>query len=110
MADIELLPLPDWGGAQIIPDNLIKDYALANVAHATAPLQAEIEALRAKWIRAEEQLAACDSDLHEMQRRAERLAEAVRRVTAAFRAHGEASHECEAAMLSLADAIEAASA
>ena len=58
---------------------------------------------------------ACDSDLHAMQRRAERLAEAGRRVTAAFRAHGEASpftrqaertrHECEAAMLSLADAL-----
>ena len=108
----------------------------ANVIHHTAPLQyaldnaardiktlrevrdahiAEIEALRAWWIRAEGQLAACDSDLHAMQRRAERLAEAGRRVTAAFRAHGEASsftrqaertrHECEAAMLSLADAL-----
>ena len=46
----------------------------------------------------------------EWQARVERLADAGRRVTAAFRAHGEASHECEAATLSLADAIEAASA
>ena len=41
----------------------------------------------------------------EWQARVERLADAGRRVTAASRAHGEAS-----AMLSLADAIEAASA
>ena len=47
-SNVKLLPLPDWGGAQIIPDNLIKDYTRANVAHATAQLQAEIVALRAE--------------------------------------------------------------
>ena len=55
-----------------------------------------------------------------LEAKVDRLAEAGRRVTAAFRAHGESSPftrqaerwriECEAAMLSLADAIEAASA
>ncbi len=44
MADVEVLPLPDWGGAQVIPDDLIRDYARANME----PLIAEIEALRAE--------------------------------------------------------------
>jgi len=46
-ADIELLPLPDWMeclGEVSAAD--IRDYARANVEHATAPLQAEIEKLR----------------------------------------------------------------
>ena len=48
MINTKLLPLPDWGGAQVIPDDLIRDYARANVAHATAAKDAEIEALRAE--------------------------------------------------------------
>ena len=57
----------------------------------------------------------CCANLVKHQQRAERLAGAVRRVIAAFRAHGEASsftreaertqHECEAAMLSLDAAL-----
>ena len=55
MADVELLPLPEWakrddlGG--LVPSEVraaMHAYARANVAHATAPLQAEIEALRAE--------------------------------------------------------------
>ena len=42
-SDVELLPLPDWGGAQIIPDNLIKDYARACVSSATEALRAITE-------------------------------------------------------------------
>jgi hypothetical protein len=76
---------------------------------------AEIEALRAEvaeWKR----VAAAQAELHgEAESRGERLAKAGRRVTAAFLAHGEAlsftrqaertRHECEAAMLSLDDAL-----
>lgn len=85
MADVEVLPLPDWGGAQIIPDNLIRDYARANVAHFTAAKDADVEALRAEV----ERLTALTGGV-EVQRdanwqaysdekaRAERLAEALR--------------------------------
>ena len=85
MADVEVLPLPDWGGAQIIPDNLIRDYARANVAHATAAKDAEIEALRAEVRRLNFEVDAAaiygdDRDAHYLQAetRAERLAEALR--------------------------------
>ena len=46
MADVEVLPLPDWGGAQVIPDDLIRDYARANVEHHTEALRAEVERLQ----------------------------------------------------------------
>ena len=110
----------------------LRTYARANVLHHTAPLRyaldnaareiktlrgvrdaqaAEIEALRAEVERLTGCLATANANHEQFERqwslerdRAERLAEAGRRVTAAFRAHGEAS-----AMLSLADAIEAAS-
>ena len=115
---VPMLPLPAWGGAQIIPDNLIRDYARANVAHATAAKDAEIEALRAEVRRLNFEVDAAaiygdDRDAHYLQAetRAERLAEAGLRVTAAFRALGEttawtraaekARHECEAAMTDL---------
>ena len=65
---------------------------------ATTARDAEIEALRAE-------VRTLVRQNGEWQARVERLADAGRRVTAAFRAHGEAS-----AMLSIADAIEAASA
>lgn len=46
-ADVELLPL--YAELQGHPKlEIIKHYARSNVAHATAPLQAEIEALRAQ--------------------------------------------------------------
>ena len=82
---VPMLPLPDWGGAQIIPDNLIRDYARANVAHATAAKDAEIEALRAEVRRLNFEVDAAaiygdDRDAHYLQAetRAERLAEALR--------------------------------
>ena len=81
MAEIKLLPLPEWGGAQIIPDNLIRDYARANME----PLIAEIEALRAELAEARDgwHMANGTADLAMKHRdaaeaRAEGLAEALR--------------------------------
>lgn len=83
MTDIELLPLPE---SDCQPNALrwlfpvdqrerVQDYARANITHATAPLQAEIEALR--------------SDLADYMRianaeatRAERLAKALQKLAA----------------------------
>ncbi len=57
MTDTKLLPLPKHSGkatdmfgqkTKLYSGIQMQDYALANVAHATAPLQAEIEALRAE--------------------------------------------------------------
>ena len=108
MTDIKLLSLPEWGGAQIIPDNLIRDYARANVAHATAAkdaaivdLQSTIEALRLRALAGEEAnntlRAMClieEGRTTKAEARAERLAEALRDtreyVTAALRAQREA--------------------
>lgn len=55
MTDVELLPLPDgykyspplYDG-QMFCAGQMRAYARANVAHAIAPMQAEIEALRAE--------------------------------------------------------------
>ena len=86
----------------------------ACVSSATEALRAERDAAF-RMSRCECASDECCANLVKHQQRAERLAEAGRRVTAAFRAHGEASsftrqaertrHECEAAMLSLADAL-----
>jgi hypothetical protein len=58
--ETDLLPLPEWMSNYTIPaddfdcdndvmlDDRMHDYARANVANAIAPLQAEIEALRAE--------------------------------------------------------------
>jgi hypothetical protein len=46
-SNVKLLPLPEELKGHGKSD-AIRDYARANVAHATAPLQAEIEALRAE--------------------------------------------------------------
>ena len=139
-SNVKLLPLPKWMESFVIPgdahgDQTLSDrmtaYALANVLHHTAPLRyalgnaalsikslrgvmdshaAEIEALRAeREVIVAEAVKYADKS-GRLEAKVDRLAEAGRMVTAAFRAHGEASHECEAAMLSLADAIEAASA
>ena len=89
---VDLVPLPDWGGAQIIPDNLIRDYARANVARATAAkdaaivdLQSTIEALRLRALAGEEAnntlRAMClieEGRTTKAEARAERLAEALR--------------------------------
>lgn len=85
--------------------NSVGDYWSRDYCNQAA---AEIEALRAERDSFQRVGIAA-------QAKVDRLAEAGRRVTAAFRAHGEASsftrqaertrHECEAAMLSLADAL-----
>ena len=85
--EIELLPLPEGYdkysrpllyGEQMFHEGQMRAYARANIAHATAPLQAEIEALRAEvamW----ERVASAHAELHgEAEARAERLAEALR--------------------------------
>ena len=122
--DVKLLPLPepkvqhDALGGLYLPLE-VSDYARANMAE----LLAENERLRGEWLKAlglsmqaqaeaKELRGACDV----YQARAERLAEAGRRVTAAFRALGEttawtrsaeqARHECEAAMLALDAALD----
>lgn len=91
MADVEVLPLPDWGGAQIIPDNLIRDYARANME----PLIAEIETLREEVRRLNFEVDAAaiygdDRDAHYLQAeaRAERLTEALREWWSAHRPVG----------------------
>lgn len=56
MTDVEMLPLPEWAPRdEVVADMSTSEvreemtaYARANVAHATAPLQAEIERLRAE--------------------------------------------------------------
>lgn len=79
MADVELLPLPEGeaiGWTQAWSYDQMRSYARANVAHATAAKDAEIEALRAEvaeWKR----VAAAQG---EAKARAERLAEALREV------------------------------
>ena|SRR5690606_8521895 len=107
-ADVELLPLPERvevdkhlpTGVRIYAydANTLKNYARANVAHAIAPLQAEIDALRTRLedtvrdstnkieaLRAEvaewKRVATAQAELHdEAEARAERLAEALRGV------------------------------
>jgi DNA repair exonuclease SbcCD ATPase subunit len=51
--EVDLLPLPEgesssFGNYEVHDNETMIEYARANVAHATAPLQAEIEALRAE--------------------------------------------------------------
>lgn len=93
-SNVKLLPLPEPSGDYTNPydGDGLENYARANVAHATAAKDAEIEALRAevadlrgKWSHAESNLAACDSDLRVFQQRAERLAEALREALALAR-------------------------
>jgi hypothetical protein len=84
-AETDLLPLPPLYIAPSVEPvdypnvaQALMDYARDNVAHAVAPLQAEIEALRAEvaeWKR----VAAAQAELHdEAEASAERLAEALR--------------------------------
>lgn len=78
-------------------------------------MHAEIEALRAEVNTAKGQAEFYRTERNKNQRKAERLAEAGRRVTSAFRAHGEAHpftrenertrHECEAALIALDAAL-----
>ena len=100
-ADIELLPLPELASERVFgakwDDFDIQDYARANVAHATAEKDAEIERLRAEveavWAAMPRDARYLDPPdggcvpLHEQVRRmaadatrAERLAEALRMI------------------------------
>ena len=113
MTDIELLPLPKKAqlanpyASRGVPtyghsDETLTDYARANVAHATAAKDAEIERLRAEvrelrkrqagW---ERHVAAAGCEYvrdgeHDalVNRRAERLAEALRGMVSVFGASG----------------------
>ena len=84
-AETDLLPLPEgyaaWayiGSTRVYSADGMESYARANVSHAAAPLQAEVEALRAEvaeWKR----VAAAQAELHnKAESRAGRLAEALR--------------------------------
>src|SRR5512138_1853922 len=77
-AEHDLLPLPDWMeclGEISAAD--IRDYARDNVAHATALLQAEIEALRAEVGETKEGAVRAMRQRDDQYNRAERLAEAL---------------------------------
>ena len=84
MTDIELLPLPESlyriGGTDnddAWDADHMRDYARANVAHATEPLKAEIEALRDDVGTATRMHAITREHLEAAEARAERLAEAI---------------------------------
>src|SRR5690606_4052362 len=90
-AETDLLPLPPLHIAPSVEPvdypnvaQALMDYARANVAHATAPLQAEVEALRAEvdeWKR----VAAAQAELHgEAEERADRLREGLREADSKF--------------------------
>lgn len=77
MTDVELLPL--YAELQGHPKiEIIKHYARANVAHATAAKDAEIEALRRELDRLRGEHVRVRRDRNAAQARAERLAEALR--------------------------------
>jgi hypothetical protein len=102
--DIELLPL--YAELQGHPKlEIIKHYARANVAHATAEKDAEIEALRAEvaeWKR----VASAQAELHgEAEARAERLAEAMRMIAAPIRPDGTWNRDREACRQIARDAL-----
>lgn len=83
-ADTKLLPLPEKvevdkhlpTGVRIYAydANTLKDYARANVAHATAPLQAEIEALRVEVAAQRTRADAMAGEAIKHESRADRLA------------------------------------
>lgn len=93
--DIELLPLPPLYIAPSVEPvdypnvaQALMDYARANVAHATAAKDAEIERLRALLLEACDDGDEADADLlatleraRTAEARAERLAEALREIT-----------------------------
>lgn len=94
-SNVELLPLPgsvaDWlrrfgaanGSIQSeVIEGWFQHYARANVAHATAARDAEIEALRERVSRLDEVNLELGRQLVEHEDRAERLAEALREATA----------------------------
>lgn len=89
ITDIELLPLPELASERVFgakwDDFDIQDYARANVAHHTAKLQAEIEALRAEVallrhgnVAYAQQVAGLIGRAGNAEARAERRAEALR--------------------------------
>src|SRR5690606_26947371 len=79
-SNVKLLPPPKWlleGFTDPTIERLC-DYARANVAHATAPLQAEIEALRAEAIEWRGLFDMAKARADKAEARAERMAEALR--------------------------------
>ena len=85
--DIELLPL--YAELQGHPKlEIVKHYARANVAHATAAKDAEIEALRAEVDQYKRRADAYFQTAERQGKRAERLAEALRDIESVTRDSG----------------------
>lgn len=93
-ADTKLLPLPELPvaverfilsslgpmkreGAVTALRTMLREYARANVSHATAPLQAEIETLKAEVAAQRTRADAMAGEAIKHEARAERLAEAL---------------------------------
>jgi uncharacterized small protein (DUF1192 family) len=85
--ETDLLPLPEgdaaWcyiGSTHVYSADEMESYARANVAHAVATLQAEIEALRAEVerLQSDTSFATAISSLRREKERADKLAEALR--------------------------------
>src|SRR5690606_32578631 len=121
-ADIELLPLPElprqvegynsdyWEAGQI--EEYAADYARANVAHATAAKDAEIEALRAEVGQEQDYAAGAARRVlmaqiaqRRAEARAERLADALRLIAAPIRPDGTWNRDREACRQIARDAL-----
>lgn len=99
MADVELLPLPDWMEClgEISAAN-IRDYARANVEHHTAALRAEVSGLRAARIAYANEFPATEdgdpdtgnihANIRALKARADDLAEALRELVDVFSESG----------------------
>ena len=122
-ADIELLPLPEGVDVIFSPDGngaaldvftpeQVQDYARANVAHATAAKDAEIEALRAEVGQEQDYAAGAARRVlmaqiaqRRAEARAERLAEALRLIAAPIRPDGTWNRDREACRQIARDAL-----
>lgn len=85
--DIKLLPLPEeeeeeWNVRYGYYADAMREYARANVAHATAPLQAEIEALKVDVEAWKASHSMLTDTCHHFQARAKRLAETLQKLAA----------------------------
>lgn len=92
MTDVELLPMPEeeWNVRYGYYADAMREYARANVAHATAAKDAEIEALRAEVETWKNFARGNKGLLQESVYRAERLAETLRE------AYGQVRELCDA--------------
>ena len=126
MTDIELLPLTDNDGfvsvdgegnetfLEFFTAEKMQDYARANVAHATAAKDAEIERLRAEVGQEQDYAAGAARRVlmaqiaqRRAEARAERLAEALRLIAAPIRSDGSWNRDREACRQIARDALRA---